>query len=460
MKRTYAMRRLVARELVERVGRLAAGPAVMGIDVAKREVVLVVRGPDGAWAGPYRAVNPDGVGAVVEAAVGIGGGRALRVAMESSGTYGDVLRQALSDAKVELHRVEAKRSHDYAEVFDGVPSQHDGKDAAVVAELCAIGKSVVWAYAPPDETEGRMRALVDWIDGQDRARRLWVGRVEALLARHWPEATGVLALKSGTLMRALVKYGGPGPLAADPGALKTLTRWGGSLLAPAKAEALLASAQTTLGVRQNGADRDRLARCARSAWEASLEVQRSKKQLKDLAKGNAVIQKQAAAVGVVTACVLWCRLGDPRDYPAAQAYRKAMGLNLTERSSGQFRGAAHISKRGDRLVRRWLHLGALRLVRQHPEVRQWYQAKRGRDGGRHLGALTGVVRRLAIALHVVGTGPEPFDAKRLFAGTAGVGVGVGATVGVCADAAGGPQSATAAMTGATSQAAACAAGGA
>jgi hypothetical protein len=42
----------------------------------------------------------------------------------------------------------------------------------------------------------------------------------------------------------------------------------------------------------------------------------SKHRLTKLARGNAVIQAQARAVGVVTACVLWTHLGDPRDYPA------------------------------------------------------------------------------------------------------------------------------------------------
>src|SRR5262249_54793102 len=49
------------------------------------------------------------------------------VAMESSGTYGDALRQALGDNGIEVQRVNGKAAHDYAEVFDGVPSQHDGK---------------------------------------------------------------------------------------------------------------------------------------------------------------------------------------------------------------------------------------------------------------------------------------------------------------------------------------------
>ena len=64
---------------------------------------------------------------------GLAVGRRVRVALEPSGTYGDALRQALDDAGLEALRVSPKAAHDYAEIFDGTPSQHDGKDAAVVA---------------------------------------------------------------------------------------------------------------------------------------------------------------------------------------------------------------------------------------------------------------------------------------------------------------------------------------
>src|ERR671923_11741 len=56
------------------------------------------------------------------------------------------LSQALADAGVVVERVSGKAAHDYAEVFDGVPSQHDSKDAAVVAELAALGKAAPWPY--------------------------------------------------------------------------------------------------------------------------------------------------------------------------------------------------------------------------------------------------------------------------------------------------------------------------
>lgn len=77
---------------------------------------------------------------------------ALKVAMEPTGTYGDPLRAELGRQGLPLHRVGGKAAHDYAEIFDGVPSQHDGKDAAAVAELAA--KRQVPAVALPRAERG------------------------------------------------------------------------------------------------------------------------------------------------------------------------------------------------------------------------------------------------------------------------------------------------------------------
>ena len=143
-------------------------------------------------------------------------GRKLVVAMESSGTYGDCLRQALADNDIKVQRVSSKAAHDYAEVFDGVPSQHDGKDAAVVAELAALGKAMPWEYQPADAWEQELAYWVEWMVAHRQTLTIWQGRLEGLVARHWPEATQVLKLSSATLLRALKHYGSPQALAADP----------------------------------------------------------------------------------------------------------------------------------------------------------------------------------------------------------------------------------------------------
>jgi len=91
-----------------------------------------------------------------------------------------------------------------------------------------------------------------------------------------------------------------------------------------------------------------------------------------------------------------------------------MGLNLSERSSGRYQGKLKISKRGSAMARHWLHLAALRLIRSQPSVRGWYEAKKERDVRGALGAVTGVTRRLAMALHAIAVHGEAFDPGRLF----------------------------------------------
>ena len=236
----------------------------------------------------------------------------------------------LDHAGLEVRRVGGKAAHDYAEVFDGVPSQHDGKDAAVIAELAAFGKSSLWPYRAKSEAGAEMAYWADWLDAQQNIQRLWTGRLESLLARHWPEATRLLELSSVTLLRALAHYGGPAALAKDSAAPARLASWGRHVLGAEKIEKFIASAAQTVGVGQGTQDAKRMQQYATMALVAYRETQKARRELKRLAQGNEVIQRQAKAVGVPTACVLWVLLGDPRDYPCGEAYRKAMGLNLKE----------------------------------------------------------------------------------------------------------------------------------
>jgi transposase len=391
--------------------------AVLGVDVSKEELVLVLRWSDERFERPWKLKNPFQIPELIGLVQALRERRELIVALEPTGVYGDALRQALADAGQVVHRVSPKATHDWAEVFDGVPSQHDGKDAAIVAELCGLGKSTVWEHRAASEPEQQLALRVDWMDAQRRLKSIWTGRIEALLARHWPEALRLLSCSSGTLLRSMERWGGPAAMLVDPPrAKRTLKAWGGKMLAERKVDALIESARNTVGVRQGAADQQRMKQHAQQARLASREVARCQRELRSLVADNAVIQTQGVAVGVPTACVLWVCLGDPCDYHCPSAYRKAMGLNLAERSSGRFQGKLKISKRGSALARHWLHLAALRLIRRHPGVQAWYRAKRVRDPQAATRAIPAVTRRLAVALHVTAVRGEVFDPNRLFPG--------------------------------------------
>jgi transposase len=382
--RTVDVKRIFVETLVADKPAVAV---VMGIDVAKRECIATARWSDGDFERPWRVKNPEEIPDLIHRLQRLAGGRSVTVAMESTGTYGDALRQALTDAKLEVHRVSGKAVHDYAEIFDGVPSQHDGKDAAIVAELAALGKSTPWPYEPPTEFDQGLHYWVERADIQQRIAMLWLGRLEALLARHWPEATQYLELNSATLLRAVIHYGGPAALAADPEAAKHLKRWGGPLLKQEKIERFVWAASASMGVRQTAFDRRRVMEAAQAICSARQEAEEAERNLKELAQAHPAIARQAAVVGWATACVLWVHLGDPAEYHCAEAYRKAMGLNLKERSSGRYQGQLKITKRGPGAARRWLYFAAM--------------------------------RKLALGLHALGVSEDPFDARRLFSAAVG-----------------------------------------
>lgn len=400
---------------VEVSSRLAPGTAWVGVDVGKTHSLCVVRDSAGRFERPWKVRCPSELRLLVSKLQELSARRPLVVAMESTGTYGDPLRQALGQAGLELRRVSGKAASDYAEIFDGVPSAHDGKDAAVVAELAALGKSSAWPLTPPTTRQAEMSAAVRWLDAQQSVLQLWLGRLEGLLARHWPEATRLLKLNSGALLRTLAKYGGPAALAADPQAARQLARWGGRFLKPEKIQTVLEAARDSVGVQLPDATAGLLKRTAEQALAARAEIRQAKKQLSRWAKEDPKLQPRIEVVGAVTACVLQVALGDPRDYHCGAAYRKAIGLNLKERSSGRHRGKLKITKRGPALARRWLFFAALRVV-QRPPVKAWFEAKKQKDCDRGVAAVVAVMRKLALALYAVSAGGQRFSPERLIPG--------------------------------------------
>ena len=408
----------VNRVAVEQLTRGRAGrDVVVGFDIGKFEILAVPRWDAKDFSRPWRVNNPLEIPDLVERLGQLGQGRRLVVALEPSGTYGDALRQALHDVGQAVLRVNPKAAHDYAEIFDGVPSQHDGKDAAVVAELAAWGKAAAWPYEAEPDWQQELAYWVDWLDAQRQLLSLWSGRLEGLLARHWPEATRVVKITSATLLHSLEHYGNPAALAADAAAQTRLAGWGGRWLDADKVAGLLQAARSSVGVRAGAVQTRRVQEYARQVLAAQQQMRRSRRQLQRLVCGRAVLEAHARVVGSATACVLWSCVGDPHAYPCGPAYRKAMGLNLTERSSGTSQGKVHISKRGNPQVRRWLYLAALRLVKQ-AGLRQWYEAKKERDGQEAKGAVVAVMRKLALALYQVGAKGATFEVSKLFPGQA------------------------------------------
>lgn len=343
-------------------------------------------------------------------------GAVLEVAMEPSGSYGDALKYQLRSVEIPVFRVGSKRTHDAQEVFDGVPSTHDPKAADIIARLHLHGLSSLWAV---DDSEGlELAAEAELMKLHDDVHYQLLNRIEAVLGRHWPELTSVLELTRASLLALLEAFGDPQWVHREQRkAREVMQKAGGHMLSSTKIDRVLASAATTIGVPMLAAEAQMLRELASEARRHHSLALKARKRVRQLGRKHEAVERMSHVVGITTAAVLFVKMKDPRQYPAAAAYVKGAGLNLKVRSSGKHSGQLKITKRGPADARRYLFLAALRLVKHghqgDPVVRAWYLRKVRRDGGVKLKAIIAVMRKLLSALWHVARGAR-FDASLLF----------------------------------------------
>jgi len=406
--RTVHVNTLDASEIHKRVN---GERLVVGVDVAKVDFVATLMTQRGETVATVKWKHPTETAAFVRLLREVSAGR-LEVALEPTGAYGDALMSLLRKEGAEIFLVSAKRAHDAAEVYDGVPSFHDAKSSVLICKLHLSGVSRPWRVRSAAERE--LAAALRTMDMYQGQLQSHVNRLEALLATYWPEVVGYLALDSATLLALLATFGGPEAVASEPEqASNLMRRVGGSFLREEKIQAVVRSAHGTLGVEMIGAERDGLIELAKDMQRCRQGLSTTRARVERLSVLHDATQSLAPVVGKVTAAVIVSELGDPRNFLAAAVFAKAAGLNLKERSSGKHKGRLKLTKRGSPLVRKYLYFAACRLVRADPVAAAWYERKVERDGGLRMKALGAVMRKLMKALYHVRRG-EVFDSSKLF----------------------------------------------
>jgi transposase len=294
--------------------------------------------------------------------------------MESTGVYGDTLRGQLRQGGFETHQVSAKRVHDACEVYDGVPSLHDAKAAQVIARLYWEGASRVWVEASEQPRElnasGRLYRLYQKQYQQHQ------NRLEAALQRHWPEVCHYLELDSVTLEEVLLSYGAPESIArhAEEGR-EQMRRVSRGQLSVEKIEAVIDSACHTIGLPCMEAERDYLRALTAELRHNRLQREGVAERLAAMTQADTQLKPMGETLGKVTTALLVAERLDPREYANSRSYCKALGLNLKEKSSGQYKGQLKLTKRGSGQARQDLYLATLRLIHRDPIVRDGYQRK-------------------------------------------------------------------------------------
>ena len=383
------------------------------VDVAKQKFVGLLVTADGEIICLIKWQHPqDTQGLIERLHNGLGAAR-LEVVMESSGTYGDVLRWQFSKRGVPVYRVGTKQVHDRAESYDGVPSLHDGKAAHIIAELHREEHSALWREAPAEQRD--LRSLTDELELHQELHRGNLNRLSALMARHYPELEYAANLSLVSVLTLLSEYSDPSEIAAhEEEASALLEKVGGRFLSADKRQAILQSARNSLGVPCTPGERERIKALAKDLLRTHQASQEVEKRMRQAVKEDESMANMADVTGKVTCIVLAAILGDLRRYANPASLLKALGLNLKERSSGKHQGQLKITKRGSGKARFYLYWMVMRLVQDDPVIKTWYERKVARDGGRFKGrALIAVMRKIVKGLWHVARG-EKFDSSKLF----------------------------------------------
>lgn len=414
-KRIYRARNIKSLDIETMAKELCEG-GVFGVDAAKDDWVGALMRTDGTVVATVKwKLVEDHVAAVGLLEELRAAGVELPVVVEPTGTYADPWAHQLHEAGFAVYQVSPKHSHDYSEIYDGVPSSHDGKSAAIVGKLHLEGKSRAWKPRTAGRRTLRAKcAMRDWV-GQDIKR--YEARLEARWARHWPELSRILDFQTKTARVLAATYGDPAALIADEEAAReTIRRASRGRLATAKVDAVIESARRTIGVPAEPAETD----CIRMLGETLTQLYAQLKSVSEAVEIASAEEPAAASlapvIGKETAAVVVAYVGAPTDYDSVRGYQRAFGMNLREHSSGKKKGKLALTKRGSAVARRWMFLAALRWTKE-PIVRAWFHAKAASSGSK-MKALIAVMRKLIAALYHVGRGqplklPKLFDVRRL-----------------------------------------------
>lgn len=343
------------------------------------------------------------------------GGKQVELVTEPTGTYGDALCHQAHEQGIAVYQINPARTHAMSEAVDGVRSFHDAKDATVIARLHAQGATNRWRPAP--EAQRELRALVAQREVHQRQEEVCQGQLEALMARHWPEGQQVLNLRTQRSVLELL-HRAPSPAAivalGEP-QVRMQLRW----LRGESVQKLWDAARHSSGVPTLPQEEALVRTLVGEVLRAQEAMKQLEEQIQEHTQRQESTRRVATLVGPTTAAVLVGHLGPLEAYQSPKALEKAMGLNLTEASSGrdrlkQQRPGVHLSKRGPGEVRKYWYLAVLRWVQVDFVAKAWYQRRSAYHEERGKGrAVVALMRKLVRALWHTSRGAT-YDPERLF----------------------------------------------
>lgn len=409
-KRTYRTKKINKINWAALNESIAGDDIAFAVDVAKHEQFACLSTRDKSLSELMKWQHPQETPLLLEQLASLD--CSVTVIMESTSTYGDALRYHCRQKGFAIHNANAKRVYDAREIYDGVPSTHDAKAATIIGLQYWEGLTKPW-----QELSQKQRQLCascteyEIYQSQYEANR---NRLEAYLSRHWPEVLDIVSLSSVSLEQLLITFGSPQQVVRHrqeaEALLKKVSR---QMLSEEKISRILDSAQKTQGVPCVDGEAQLLRAIAQEMMHNRVAQNKARLALEGLVAKDEELSHMVKLIGGPSTAMFLSENLDPRDYQCPESYRKAVGLNLKEKSSGQLKGQLHITKRGSSKARRYLYYAVLRLVQSCPVAKQWYQNKKKATPNAPLKAIVAVMRKLVVALWHIGRG-QAYDASELF----------------------------------------------
>lgn len=340
----------------------------------------------------------------------------ILVGLEATSRYGENLAEFLAHQHYQVCLLHPVQTHQFAQ-RRGLRAKTDKLDASTIAHvlLSAEGR---FGYVPDDLIASYREFMRLRSQLSDEAAR-YKNEIQALLPVLFPEFTQVFADPCRpTALALLQRY--PSAQAFAQASVEAIMAMLHEL-APRNygrqtAERLVALAAQTISSGR-----------ATSARASSLKIlcdqlQHTQQNLLQLEREiDALLEQDPGAKGLrgvpefgtKTVAVLRAELGDVERFARCEQAIAYVGLDITIKDSGKWRGQRKLSKRGSGRLRRILYLAAIRSVRLEGSAFGAYYHRLVARGMQHRVALIAVMRKmLAVAYHLLKAG-ESFDPSKV-----------------------------------------------
>jgi len=375
---------------------------VVGVDIGRERHTAVGLTPDGRRYGHFDFSN-NGEGfrkllnEVMKWKVESGMERVL-FGIEPSGHYWLTLAHFLRKNGYEFFTVHPFAQKRMRDIEDNSPLKSDKKDAYIIADLLMQGKCIRGVipegiYAELSKLMVFRRKLVKEMVGLKNyitsAVELVFPEIFLVFKSLWTK-TAIYFLKNYLPLERVKKIG----FETLYFELRRVSR--GKIGVVEVVQKLKSLAETSVGLK-DGADImvEELRFYIRRLEEVMEAINKVERRIKSLVKSveEAEFLLSIKGVGYLTVAAFLGFTNGLRDFHSSDEVLKFMGLNLFFKQSGKRKGKAHISKRGNRILREAMFLAGLRQAKKNSPLYNYY-LRLNKKGKPRMVILIAVTRKL------------------------------------------------------------------